>query len=179
VVPLKSKAVLILLISIFVLSNCGKSETLVVIPEPVVDQVSIVSPEICLKSFLWVFPSNPCFWIKGEKDNTTLLTKTSIVFNLSSFDVEFPLGLSLKLDSTFHNLVKQGTEYGSNLQLISEISDADALSIAKASEISLSYTNRKETQNYSLSSSKVSEFKENLAKIKDLLKSEPKLKIVK
>jgi hypothetical protein len=176
---LKSKLFILFVLGFFLTINCGKSQTLVIVPEPVVDQVSVVSPEICLDSFLWIFPSNPCFWIRAEKDNTTSKTRTSLVYNLSSFDVEFPLGLSLEIDGTYHNLLKMGTEYGSQLQLLSDLPEPTATAISKSKKVSLSYTNRKETRNYELSSGELSDLQSYLAKINSLIKAEPKLKIQK
>ncbi|MCZ8239624.1 MAG: hypothetical protein O9346_06500 [Leptospiraceae bacterium] len=176
---MNSKFLQILALGFFLSINCGKSQTLVIVPEPLVDQVSAISPEICLDSFLWIFPSNPCFWLKAEKDNTNAKTRTSLVYNLSSFDVEFPLGLSLEIDGTYFNLLKLGTEYGSQLQLVSDLPEPVALAISKANKVSLSYTNRKETRNYNLSSGEVSDLKNYLAKLSSLIKAEPKLKIQK
>ncbi|WCL51155.1 hypothetical protein [Leptospira sp. GIMC2001] len=176
---MKKILIIFLTISFLILINCGKSKSMEIIPEPVVDQVSIISDEICLDSILWVFPANPCISVKGEKDNTTLKTRYYLVYNLSSFDVEFPVGISMQLGTSYNNLLKVSTEYGATLQLISEIPESLISTILNSDKILLSYTNRKETRNIELSAGDRSDLKDYLTKISSQLKSEPKLKIVK
>lgn len=166
----------IFILVLFIL-NCGKSKTLEVIQEPVVDQISVYSPEICLDSYVWVIPANPCIYLKAEKDNTSLKKRYLLVYELSSFDVEFPLGVSIEVDGEYHNLVKVATDYGSTLELVSSISTVTGSKISKSKKIRISYTNRKETRNYDLTDSQVEDLKSYLAELQELLKKEPKMKI--
>jgi hypothetical protein len=168
--------VLLLIISF---ASCGKSSSLEVIPEPVVDQISVSSPEICLDSYVWIISANPCLSLKGEKDNTRLNSRIRLIYEVDRFDVEFPVGLSLKLDNTYYNLIRVGTEYGSSLQLVSELPEGLVPTILGAKEISISYTNRKDTFNTKLSSSQAEKFKEYLKNIREALDKEPKLQIKK
>lgn len=169
--------IFVLAMGISLNTSCGSSRTLVIVPEPVVDQVSVKSPEICLDSILWIFDRNPCLEIKGVRDNTTLQKRLMLVYKLSSFDVEFPMGLSLSIDGEFYNLTKISTEYGDTLEMVSDLPISLTQSIAKAKSITVSYTNRKHTINTDLSSREISKFNDYLKEIQDLLKKEPKLKI--
>ncbi|MCC5813290.1 MAG: hypothetical protein JJT78_00915 [Leptospira sp.] len=157
--------------------GCGKSNTLVIIPEPVVDQVSVVSPEICLDSYVWIIDANPCIAIKGVKDNTTLKKSYMLIYKLSTFDVEFPLGLSLYIDGEFYNLVKITTDYGQTLEMVSDLPDNLLPLLSKAKTVTISYTNRKNTENTELSNRQIKKLNEYLAEIKNLMSKEPKLKI--
>jgi hypothetical protein len=157
--------------------SCGKSNTLVIVPEPVVDQVSVVSPEICLDFYVWIIDANPCIVIKGVKDNTTLKKTYMLVYKLSTFDVEFPLGLSIYIDGEFHNLVKITTDYGRTLEMVSELPENLLPLLSKAKTVTISYTNRKNTENTELSNRQIKKLNDYISEIKNLMSKEPKLKI--
>lgn len=168
--------ILLLTVGLF---HCGKSKTLEIIPEPVVDQVSVISPEICLDSYVWIIPANPCISIKGEKDNTTSKTRYLLVYTLSAFDVEFPLGVSIRSANQYHNLTKVSTEYGSTLQLVSDLPETVVKQILQANQLGISYTNRKETRNQDLSKGQTEKLQSYTKKIQELLAAEAKMKIQK
>lgn len=158
--------------------NCSSSmEGLV--REPVLEQVTFISDEICLDSYFWIIPANPCLVVKGIKENSTGKLEYQIIYRLSTWDVEFPIGLSLGLDNEYFNLYKVGTEYGSTLELISSLPSNLLPRIQSAGEIIVSYTNRRETRNSILSTRQRKKFIQYILEMQNNLRDEPKMKIKK
>ncbi len=164
----------ILLIA-FLLLNCG-SHKLTVIQEPVLNQISVLSPEICLNSFLWV-PRNPCIQLRGSREEANGKQEYQLIYRLSSYDVEFPLGVSLEIEREFYNLTKVQTEYGATLELVSYLPESVLSEIEKFSITTISYTNRRETRNYPLTERQKARISEYARLIHKSLPREPKLKI--
>lgn len=149
-----------------------------VVPEPTLEQQTAVSEETCLRSFLF-FDRRPCVYFKAEKDNSTNTIQYSLVYEIGTFDVDLPLGVSLKLGDVWFNLRKTNTDYSDTI-LVGSALPADLIpKIGESSSVVISYTNRKGTMNYPLSLSSVKRFQSSLSKLVRSIEPEPKMTIQK
>lgn len=154
------------------------------VPEPSLDQVSFKSETICTE-FVWYSPF--CFEHKSRSiqlklivNNTSLEKRFLLDYIIDSADTDLPVGISIQIDGTYYNLKKMGTDYVDILKLSSELTP-DILNkiISSRSDFIISYSSRKETFNYSLSSSNSSKLRNESKEILDKSKSFSKLNIVK
>ncbi|WP_040506247.1 hypothetical protein [Leptospira wolbachii] len=166
-----------LLFSVFV--SCSGTKAYVVTPEPTLEQQTAISKEICLRKFLLVFGKRPCVYFKAERDNSTGLVQYFLLYEIGTFDVDLPIGVSLKLGDTWHNLKRTNTDYSDTIVISSAISSEIIPKVGESQNIGISYTNRKETINYYLSSGQTASFQSNLSKLIRTIESEPKLNINK
>lgn len=170
----------LLLAAITALSlGCQSSRAYQVHYEPTIEQLTAESEEICLKQTLYFFSRKPCISIKGEKDNTSGVVQYYFRYEIGTFDVDLPLGTSLKLGDVWYNLKKSGTNYSETISVSSFLGPEILPALASASKIEVSYTNRSKTENYVLSDSQSNHLKEDFVKIQRLLESEKRMNIQK
>jgi hypothetical protein len=154
-----------------------------VIPEPTLNQTTVKSSTVCL-TWNWhpfCMEGKPnSLVVRGILNNGSSEKKFYLEYYLDSFDTDLPVGVSLKVDGVYYNLRKAATDYADTLKITSEVSE-DALSKLKATKnpISLSYSNRKNTLNFDLSSGDSQKLIDNLNDVVTKLNSLQKLKIVK
>ncbi|TGK91873.1 hypothetical protein EHQ30_16950 [Leptospira brenneri] len=166
-------------LTFLVLVSCSGTKAYVVTPEPTLEQQTAISKEICLRKFLLVFERRPCVYFKAERDNGTGLVQYFLLYEIGTFDVDIPIGVSLKLGDTWHNLKRTNTDYSDTIIISSAISSDIIPKIGESQSIAISYTNRKETINYNLNSGQTANFQSNLSKLIRTIESEPKLNINK
>ncbi len=159
--------------------SCQSSTAYKVQYEPTIEQLTAESEEICLKRTLYFFSRKPCVSIKGEKDNTTGIVQYYFRYEIGTFDVDLPLGTSLKIGDIWYNLKKSGTSYSESITISSVLSPEVISVIANATKIEVSYTNRSHTENFLLGESDAGRLKEGFVKIQRLLESEKKMNILK
>ncbi|TGL37232.1 hypothetical protein [Leptospira perdikensis] len=159
--------------------SCSGTRAYVVTPEPTLDQQTAISNEVCLKRFLFVFAKRPCVYFKAERDNTSGLVQYFLLYEIGTFDVDLPIGVSLKLGDTWNNLKRTNTDYSDTIIITSAISSEIIPKVGESQNIGISYTNRKETFNYQLTSSQTASLQANLSKLIRTIESEPKLNINK
>jgi len=170
----------ILVLGIVLLTQtCSTGNAYKVQYEPTIEQLTAESEEICLKQTLYFFSRKPCVNFKGEKDNNTGVVQYYFRYEIGTFDVDLPLGTSLKLGDTWYNLKKSGTNYSETITINSFLSPEVLSGIANASKIEVSYTNRSHTENFILTESQTTKMKEGFVKIQRLLESEKKMIILK
>ncbi|MCW7471258.1 hypothetical protein [Leptospira kanakyensis] len=161
-----------------VVVSCSGTKAYVVTPEPTLEQQTAISKDLCLQRFLWLFPGKrPCVYFKAERDNGTGLVQYFLLYEIGTFDVDIPIGVSLKLGETWYNLKRTNTDYSDTIIISSAISSDLIPKIGENQSIAISYTNRKETINYNLSSNQTATFQSNLSKLIRTIESEPKLNI--
>ncbi|MDF3819009.1 hypothetical protein P3G55_03810 [Leptospira sp. 96542] len=172
-----SRFFFVLALVLFVVS-CSSSKTFQVVPEPVLDQQSVISDEVCLRSFVF-FDRRPCVYFRAEKDNATGQIQYFLLYEIGNFDVDLPLGVSMKLGDSWYNLKKTNTDYSDTIVVTSAVSAEIIPKINESKQIIISYTNRKETLNYNLNASRVASLQSNLTKLFRAIESNPKLNIIK
>jgi len=167
--------------SLFFLHNCN---SLQVIPEPNLDQVTVKSETICTE-FTWYWPfctkgKAKSMMIKGVYNNSTGDKKYFLDYHLDMLDTDLPVGLSLNLDGTYYNLKKVSTDYTDILKLESELTPEviSKMNSAKSS-YTFSYSNRKDTLNFALSSGDTRDLKNQLNEVIKKITAQEKLRIVK
>ncbi|EMJ87084.1 hypothetical protein [Leptospira meyeri] len=167
-------------LTFLVVVSCSGTKAYVVTPEPTLEQQTAISKDICLRKFLGLFPGKrPCMYFKAERDNGTGLVQYFLLYEIGTFDVDIPIGVSLKLGDTWYNLKRTNTDYSDTIIISSAISSELIPKIGESQNIAVSYTNRKETINFSLSSGQTANFQSNLSKLIRTIESEPKLNINK
>ncbi|TGL56746.1 hypothetical protein EHQ59_00505 [Leptospira kemamanensis] len=163
-----------------VLVSCSGTKAFVVTPEPTLEQQTAISKDICMQKYLWVFSGKkPCVYFKAERDNGTGAVTYFLMYEIGTFDVDIPIGVSLKLGETWYNLKKTNTDYSDTIVVTSALTQEILPKIGENQNITISYTNRRETINYQLTASQTSSFQTNLSKLIRVIESEPKLNINK
>ncbi len=154
-----------------------------VIPEPNLEQVTVKSETICTE-FTWYWPfctrgKAKSLMIKGIYNNITGEKKYYLDYHLSMLDTDLPVGLSINLDGIYYNLKKVSTDYTEIVKLESEI-NAEVISKINSSKnnFAFSYSNRKDTLNFALSSGETKEFVKQLNDVVKRINAQEKLKIV-
>lgn len=99
-------------------------------------------------------------------------------YYLSSFEVSFPIGVSLRLDGTWFNLRKVGTEYSDSVKISSTVSAEVADKILQTKEIIFSFSSREKTTNQNLSHAETAKFQLLLKTLKERLNTQSKLNIL-
>lgn len=165
---------------LFFLLSCN---SLQVIPEPNLEQVTVKSETICTE-FTWYLPfctrgKAKSLMLKGVYNNLTGDKKYYLDYHLDMLDTDLPVGLSLNLDGTYYNLKKVSTDYTDIVKLESEINQEVISKINSAkNNFSFSYSNRKDTYNFALSSGETKEFVKQLNEVVKRINAQEKLKIV-
>ncbi|XDD41418.1 hypothetical protein AB3N58_08795 [Leptospira sp. WS60.C2] len=163
-----------------VLVSCSGSKAFVVTPEPTLEQQTAISNDICMEKYLWLFPGKrPCVYFKAERDNATSAVTYFLLYEIGTFDVDIPIGVSLKIGETWYNLKKTNTDYSDTIIVTSALTQDILPKIGENQTITISYTNRRETINYQLNASQTTKFQTNLSKLIRVIESEPKLNINK
>ena len=176
---MKYKILLFLLF--LIVSACSSTK---LIPEPSLDQVSFKSETICTE-FVWYSPF--CFDNKSRSiqlklvvNNTSLEKKFYLDYVIDSADTDLPVGISIQIDGTYYNLRKMGTDYIDILKLSSELTPEVLNKIVSSkTDFIISYSSRKETFNYTLSSSNSTKLRNESKELLDKSKSFSKLNIIK
>lgn len=154
--------------------------SLKVIREPILERTTVISEPVCFSFFSFCREgSSNSVIIRGIVENDSGAKKYSLEYHLKTFEVEFPLGVSLGIDGQYHNLKKISTEYSEYVMIGSELSQEILDKILNSKKISLSYSNRKETKNIDFSSGEHKKFIKNIQNVKDSLSSAEKLNILK
>lgn len=161
------------------INNCTTSRAYTVQYEPALEQLVAESDEVCLRQRLFFFSARPCVSIKGEKDNTSGLVQYYLRYEIGTFDVDLPLGISLKIGEIWYNLKKSSTNYSDTI-IVGSLLSPDVLgALTNGSGLTISYTNRSKTENFVLSEAQSAHFKEGFVRIQRLLESEQKMIIQK
>lgn len=154
-----------------------------VIPEPNLEQVTVKSETICTE-FTWYLPfctrgKPKSLMIKGIYNNITGEKKYYLNYHLDMLDTDLPVGLSMNLDGIYYNLKKVSTDYTEIVKLESEM-NAEVISKINSSKnnFTFSYSNRKDTLNFALSSGETKEFVKQLNDVVKRINAQEKLKIV-
>ncbi|MCX7998956.1 MAG: hypothetical protein N3A69_08405 [Leptospiraceae bacterium] len=171
-----------LISTIFLLISFIRCSSFEVIPEPNLTQITVKSKTVCL-TWNWhpfcVDTKPNSLMIKGVLNNNTGEKKYYLEYYTDTFDTDLPVGVSLKIDGVYYNLRKVFTEYTETLKVTSELTE-DVVNklINTKNNISLSYSNRRSTLNFDLSSGKTSSLIDNMKDVQKKVLSLEKLKIV-
>lgn len=142
-------------ISLIVLVSCQSFE---VIPEPVLHRTMVISEATCLNFKWW----NPLSWfcyaekpmslsIRASVDNENQQIAYFLDYFVDDFELDLPIGVSIKLDNTYYNLKKSSIDYVETIKITNKIS-ADILQLAtRAKSITFNYTNRNRSYDIELS----------------------------
>lgn len=168
-----------LFLVLFLLIRCSSLE---VIPEPNLTQITVKSQTVCL-TWNWhpfcVDTKPNSLMIKGVLNNNTGERKYYLEYYTDTFDTDLPVGVSLKIDGVYYNLRKVFTEYTETLKVTSELNEEVVKKLLNTkNNLSLSYSNRRNTLNFELSSRKSTSLIENLRDVQKQLLSLERLKIV-
>ncbi len=167
-------------LSISFFTQCHSME---VIPEPNLSQYTVKSAPVCLK-WNWhpfCLESKPnSLIVRSTLNNTTGDYRYFLDYYLDSFDSDIPIGISLKIDGTYYNLKKTQTDYTDTLKITSELTEeVVAKLIATKKTVLLSYSNRKVTLNFDLSSSDTETLQSYVKEVTEKTTSLQKMKIVR
>jgi hypothetical protein len=118
--------------------------------------------------------------VRSTLNNTSGDYKYFLDYYLDSFDSDIPIGVSLKIDGIYYNLKKTQTDYTDTLKISSELTEEVATKIISTKKtILLSYSNRKVTLNFDLSSSDTETLQSYVKEVTQKTTSLQKMKIVK
>ncbi|WP_246028081.1 hypothetical protein [Leptospira fletcheri] len=164
------------LFAVFLLSlSCSaRPESLA---EPVIEQTTLRSSPVCIFSWFCSPGRSGALNFKGVLNNRTGEKPLFLEYYVSSFEESFPIGVSLKLDQTWHNLRKVTTDYGETLRLVSILPPEVADKIMAAKEIEFSFSSREHTVTKSLGSGDSENLKQQLKELKTRLDAQAKLSI--
>lgn len=177
---MKKKFISLYLLFVFVLFQCTSIQ---VIPEPNLNQVTVKSEPICT-AFTWYWPfctngKAKSFLIKGIYNNLNAEKKFFLDYHLDMLDTDLPVGISVNIDGVYYNLKKVSTDYSEILKIESELnSDVISKMNSAKNNLSFSYSNRKDTFNFALSSGETKEFIKQLGEVVKRTNAQEKLKIV-
>ncbi|WP_051133768.1 hypothetical protein [Leptospira fainei] len=155
----------------------GCSSRPAIVAEPVIEQTVLRSGPICISSWFCSSGRSGSLNFKGILNNRTGEKPLFLEYYVSSFEESFPLGVSIKLDQTWHNLRKVSTEYGETLRLVSLLPIEVADKIQSAKEIEFSFSSRENTTTRSLSAGDAEAFKNFLKETRAKLDAQAKLTI--
>ncbi|EQA37944.1 putative lipoprotein [Leptospira inadai serovar Lyme str. 10] len=168
---------LFLHLSLVLLGTGACSSRPAIIAEPVIEQTSLRSGPICISSWFCSGGRSGSLNFKGILNNRSGEKTLFLEYYVSSFEESFPLGVSIKLDQTWHNLRKVSTEYGDTLRLVSMLPIEVADKIQSAKEIEFSFSSREHTTTRSLGAGEVETFKNLLKETRSRLEAQTKLTI--
>ncbi|MEI7011616.1 hypothetical protein [Leptospira licerasiae] len=158
-----------------ILNSC--SARVQVLPEPVVEQTLFRSGPICPGAIFCSLGKPGSLNFKGILVNKTGEKPIFLEYYMSSFEESFPIGISMKLDQTWHNLRKTSTDYGDTVRVVSILPADVADKLFSAKEIQFSFSSRDNTNTFTLSSSNTDNLKSLLKDLKEKLDSQAKLTI--
>ncbi|EQA43390.1 putative lipoprotein [Leptospira broomii serovar Hurstbridge str. 5399] len=168
---------LFLQLSVALIGIGGCSSRPAIVAEPVIEQISLRSGPICISSWFCSSGRSGSLNFKGILNNRTGEKPLFLEYHVSSFEESFPLGVSIKLDQTWHNLRKVSTEYGDTLRLVSMLPIEVADKIQSAKEIEFSFSSREHTTTRGLSVSEAETFKSFLRETRARIEAQAKLMI--
>ncbi|WP_425460802.1 hypothetical protein [Leptospira langatensis] len=164
-------------ISIIAVFLPGCSARIQVLPEPVVEQTVLRSGPVCPGSWFCSQGRPGSLNFKGILNNKTGEKPLFIEYYMSSFEESFPIGISIKLDQTWHNLRKTSTDFGDTVRVVSIVPPELTDKVLNAKEIQFSFSSRDNTTTVHLSSSNSDQLKSLLKDLKEKLDSQAKLTI--
>ncbi|PKA03750.1 hypothetical protein [Leptospira ellisii] len=149
------------------------------VPEPALEQVLFGTDPICPGFHLWCSAGDPkSVSFRGIYKNANGEKILYLEYFLSSFEVSFPIGVSLKLDGTWFNLRKVGTDYSESMRISSLLPIEVADKIQNAKEVTLSFSSREKTTNQLLSSGEKNQLQQSLKSLREKLDAQAKLNIL-
>ncbi|EMJ93203.1 hypothetical protein [Leptospira alstonii] len=170
--------ILLLCFNLFTENGCS-GETIRQTPEPALEQISFHSDPLCTGFHLYCsLGDTKSLNFRGVFKNVNSEKTIFLDYYLSSFEVSFPIGVSLKLDGTWVNLRKMGTDYSESVRITSSIPMDVADKIAQTKEITFSFSSREKTTNQLLSSGEVAKFQFLLKSLREKLGAQSKLNIL-
>ncbi len=169
-----------LLFSFGLFAGIGCSKDLIrYTPEPALEQVVFHSESLCYGFHFFCSEGDAkSLNFKGIFKNLSFEKTIFLSKYLSSFEVSFPIGVSLRLDGTWFNLRKVGTEYSDSVKISSSISAEASDKILQAKEIIFSFSSSEKTTNQLLSHSETAKFQLLLKTLKERLNAQTKLNIL-
>ncbi|EKO78617.1 MULTISPECIES: hypothetical protein [Leptospira] len=148
-------------------------------PEPALEQVLFNSDSLCPGFHLFCSVGDAkSLSFRGVFKNTTSEKSIFLDYYFSSFEVGFPVGVSLRLDGTWFNLRKAGTDYSDSFRISSFVPAEIADKIVHAKEITFSFSSREKTTNQFLSSKETTELQFLLKSLREKLDTQSKLNIL-
>ncbi|WP_427854349.1 hypothetical protein [Leptospira tipperaryensis] len=148
-------------------------------PEPALEQVLFHSEPLCPGFHLFCSQGDTkSMNFRGVFKNSSGEKSLFLDYYLSSFEVSFPIGVSLKLDGTWYNLRKVGTDYSDSMRISSLIPTELVDRILNAKEITFSFSSREKTTNQLFSSGDASRFQTLLKNIREKVDTQSKLNIL-
>ncbi|XDD51997.1 hypothetical protein AB3N59_10465 [Leptospira sp. WS92.C1] len=149
------------------------------IPEPALEQVLFTTDSLCPGFHIFCFSGDTkSIGFRGIYKNSNSEKNLYLEYYLSSFEVSFPIGVSLKLDGTWFNLRKTGTDYSESMR-ISSLIPADIVDkILNAKEITFSFSSRDKTANHLFSQGEKDRFQFLLKTLREKLDTQAKLNIL-
>ncbi len=173
----QKKTVLILFFAFVFFYSCA---SLQIIKEPLLERTTVKSEPQCFSLFTFCRVGAPnSVLIKGFVENSSGNKSYFLEYYLSSFESDLPIGVSLKIDENYYNLKKASTEYSDYVMVESVLSPEILDKVLQSKNLSLSYSNRKDTLNIEFSNRARKKFQINIQKIKEALFSAEKLNIIK
>ncbi|TGJ99336.1 hypothetical protein EHO59_15850 [Leptospira semungkisensis] len=166
-----------LFLSFLVIALPGCSARIQVLPEPVVEQTVLRSGPLCPTSWFCSQGKPGSLNFKGILNNKTGDKPLFIEYYMSSFEESFPIGISIKLDQTWHNLRKTSTDFGDTVRVVSILPADLTDKVLNAKEIQLSFSSRDNTTTFALSASNADGLKSLLKDLKEKLDAQSKLMI--
>ncbi|EMY76065.1 putative lipoprotein [Leptospira weilii serovar Ranarum str. ICFT] len=148
-------------------------------PEPALEQVLFHSAPLCPGFYLFCsFGDTKSLNFRGVFKNLNSEKTIYLDYYPSSFEASFPIGVSIKLDGTWFNLRKTGTDYSDSIRITSSVPTDVADKIAQTKEITFSFSSREKTTNQLLSSGEVAKFQFLLKSLREKLDAQSKLNIL-
>nr|WP_246057359.1 hypothetical protein [Leptospira gomenensis] len=164
--------------SVFCFFACSSADVRQV-PEPALEQVLFSTEPLCPGFHVWCSAGDPkSLSFRGIYKNTNGEKILYLEYFLSSFEVSFPIGVSLRLDGTWFNLRKVGTDYSESMRISSLLPIDVADKIQNAKEITLSFSSREKTTNQLLSTGEKNRLQQSLRSLREKLDTQAKLNIL-
>ncbi|PJZ68395.1 hypothetical protein CH373_05955 [Leptospira perolatii] len=148
-----------------------------ILPEPVMEQITFRSLPVCVNAWFCGAGDSGSLSVRGLLNNRSGEKTLFLEYYMSTFEESFPVGLSLKLDQTWHNLRKVSTEYGQNVRVVSLLPVDVYEKIQQAKEVQFSFTSREKTVTHPLSKSDLNSLQKYLSETKSSLDTYAKLNI--
>ncbi|MBM9577230.1 hypothetical protein JWG45_08705 [Leptospira sp. 201903070] len=176
---MKTRILSILFCVLFFLGISCSSASVLQTPEPALEQILFHSDPLCPGfHFLCSQGDTKSMNFRGVFKNSSGEKTLFLDYYLSSFEVSFPIGVSIQLDGTWYNLRKVGTDYSDSMRISSSIPSELVDRILKAKEITFSFSSREKTSNQLFSSRDASRFQALLKNLKEKLDAQSKLNIL-
>ncbi|TGK25250.1 hypothetical protein [Leptospira stimsonii] len=155
------------------------STSVIQTPEPSLEQVLFHSAPLCPGIHLFCSQGDTkSMNFRGVYKNAGGEKSIFLDYYLSSFEVSFPIGVSLKLDGVWYNLRKVGTDYSDSMRISSAIPTDVADRIFQAKEITFSFSSREKTSNQLFSPGDTIRFQTLLKNLREKMDIQSKLNIL-